>query len=40
MMDEIYLHKAAQYQAEEYVGANKEGDLYKWIVSFMVVGLK
>ena len=24
MMDEMYLHKAAQYQAGEYVGANKE----------------
>ena len=40
MVDEMYLHKAAQYQAGEYVGADEEGNLYKGIVAFMVVGLK
>ena len=40
MVDEIYLQKAAQYQAGEYVGADNEGNLYKGIVAFMVVGLK
>ena len=40
MVDEVYLHKAAQYQAGEYVGADEEGNLYKGIVAFMVVGLK
>ena len=40
MEDEMYLHKAAQYQAGEYVGADEEGNLYKGIVAFMVVGLK
>ena len=29
MLDEMYLHIAAQYQAGEYVGADKEGNLYK-----------
>ena len=39
-MDEMYLHKAAQYQSGEYVGADEEGNLCKGIVAFMVVGLK
>ena len=26
MVDEMYLHKAAQYQAGEYLGANEEGN--------------
>ena len=40
MVDEMYLHKAAQYQARECVSANEEGNLYKGIVAFVVVGLK
>ena len=40
MVDEMYLHKAAQYQAGEYVGADEEGKLYKEIVAFMFVGSK
>ena len=36
----MYLHKAAQYQVGEYVGADEEGNLYKGIVAFMVFGLK
>ena len=40
MVDEMYLQKAAQYQAREYVGGDEEGNLYKGIVAFMVVGLK
>jgi hypothetical protein len=40
MVDEMYLQKAAQYQGGEYVGADDEGNLYKGIVAFMVVGLK
>ena len=31
MVDETYLHKAAQYQAGEYVGADEEGNLFKGI---------
>ena len=40
MVDEMFLQKAGQYQAGEYVGANEEVNLYKGIVAFMVVGLK
>ena len=40
MVDEMYLQKAVQYQAREYVGGDEEGNLYKGIVAFMVVGLK
>ena len=40
MVNEMYLQKTAHYQAGEYVGADEEGNLYKGIVAFMVVGLK
>ena len=40
MVDEIYLEKATQYHGGEYVGADDEGNLYKGIVAFMIVGLK
>ena len=42
MVDEIEmcLQKPAQYQTGEYVGADKEDNLYKGIIAFMVVGLK
>ena len=40
MVDEMHLHKAVQYQAGEYVGANEEGNLYKGIVAFMFARLK
>ena len=37
MIDEIYLQKSAQYQLGEYVGVDKERNLHKGIVAFMVV---
>ena len=40
MIDQMYLQKSAQYQSGEYVGVDEEGNLYKGIVAFMVVGLK
>ena len=40
MADEMYLRKKVQYSGGEYVGANKDGNLYKGIVVFMVCGLK
>ena len=40
MIDEMYLQKSAQYQAGEYVGVDEEGNLYKEIAAFMVVGFK
>ena len=36
----MYLQKGTQYQGGEYVDADEEGNLYKGIVAFMVVGLK
>ena len=38
MMDEMYFQKSSQYQSGEYV--EEEGNLYKRIFAFMVVGLK
>ena len=40
MLDEIYLQKAAQYQAGGYVGVNEEGNQYKGITAFIVLELK
>ena len=40
MIDEIYLQKSAQCQSGEYVVVDKEGNLYKGVVAFMIVGLK
>ena len=40
MLDAMYLQKSVQYQSVEYVEVDKEGNLYKGIVAFMVVGLK
>ena len=40
MIDEVYLQKSAQYQSGEYVGVDEEGNLYKGIVAFKVVGFR
>ena len=40
MINEVYLQKSAQYQSGEYVGVDGEGNLYKGIVAFMVVGFR
>ena len=40
MVDEMYLQKAKQYHSGEYVGEDEDGNLYKGIVAFMIVGLK
>ena len=40
LVDEMFLQKMAQYYSGEYVGKNEQGELYKGIVAFMVVGLK
>ena len=40
MIDKMYLQKSAQYQSGEYVGVDQEGNLFKGIVAFMVVGFK
>ena len=40
MIDEMYLEKATQYHSGVHVAADDEGNLYKGIVAFMIVGLK
>ena len=40
MVDEMYPQKAAQYQNGEYLGMSDDGDLFKGILVFMIVGLK
>ena len=40
MVDKMYLQKLSQYHSGKYVGADKEGNLYKGIVVFMVAELK
>ena len=39
-VDERCLHKVAQHQAGEYVGADEEGNLHKGIIAFMLERLK
>ena len=40
IIDETYLQKSAQYQSGKNEKVDKEGNLYKGIVAFMVVGFK
>ena len=40
MFDEMYLEKCEGYFAEDLEGCNSEGELYKGLVCFMIVGLK
>ena len=40
MADEMYLDKGTQYHGGEYVGDDCDGQLFKGIVGFMIVGLK
>ena len=38
MFDEMYLQKGAQFHGGEYVGEDEEGNFYKGMVAFMIVG--
>lgn len=40
MADEMYLQQATQFHGGEFIGANSEGQLYKGIFVFLIVGLK
>ena len=40
MVDEMFLQKEVSYQSGDYVGEDEEGELYKEIACFMIVGLK
>ena len=37
MFDQMYLQKREEYAGGELVGADTDGNLYKGIVSFMIV---
>ena len=40
IFDEMYLIKCEEYSGGQTIGADEENNLYKGVVSFMVVGLK
>lgn len=40
IFDEIYLQKCEEYSCGQSLGSDEEGNLYKGLVCFMVVGLK
>ena len=40
IFDEMYLQKRQEYFGGEMIGGDDEGELYKGIICFMIVGLK
>ena len=40
MFDEMYLQKCEEYCGGEIIGANENNELYKGLLSFMIVGKK
>ena len=40
MVDEMYFQKSTQYHGGEYVGSDEEGNMFKGVVGFMIVGLQ
>ena len=40
LIDEMILQKASQYHSGNMIGADADGNLYKGIVNFMIVGLQ
>ena len=40
LVNEMYLKKGAQYHGGSYVGEDEEGNLYKGIVVFMIIGIQ
>ena len=40
MFDEMYLQKCEEYCSGETIGANENNELYKGLLSFMILGLK
>ena len=40
MFHEIYLRKCEEYYGGEIIDANENNELYKELISFMIVGLK
>ena len=40
MVDEMFLKQSSQYHGGSYVGEDSDGELYKGIVVFMIVGMR
>ena len=40
IFDEMYLQKSQEYFGGEMIGGDDQGELYKGIICFMIVGLK
>ena len=40
LLDEMYLQKSVQYHSGKLVGSDEEGNLYKGILTFLIVGLR
>ena len=40
MFDETHLQKREEYCGGEIIGANENNEVYKGLLSFMIVGLK
>lgn len=40
MIDEMYLQKSAEYCGGELIGCDEDGNLFKGLVGFMIVGLQ
>ena len=40
LLDEMYLQKEVQYHQGQLLGTDQDGNLYKGIVTFMIVGLR
>ena len=40
MADEMYLQQSTQYHGGKFYGEDTDGNLFKGIVVFMIVGLK
>ena len=40
IFDEMYLQKCEEYTGGQLIGAAINGELYKGIVSFMIIGIK
>ena len=40
MFDEMYLQKCEEYSGDEIIWADENNELFKGLLSFMIVGLK
>jgi hypothetical protein len=40
MIDEIYIQKDVQYQGGKLIGTDEDGNLFKGVMTFMIVSMK